>query len=145
MREVSVLKSARLPFAPPLRGHVDLPMCGSVSGDVSIAGWALMPEGPVEAIEVVGGDGVTIARTATGRARPDLARAFSDIPRAADGGFRVEIPVEDLTESETLTIQAVASDGVRTPMWILELESQGPMESQTTLRRRRSGWLPWRR
>jgi hypothetical protein len=120
--QITVVEADRLPTVPTLLGYVDFPKPGPVEDELVVIGWALTPDGPVESVDVVVG-AQAIGSAPAGRARPDLERAFPDIPRAAEGGFRVTIPADSLAGVETLTVEVVARGGVRTPIWTIVLGS----------------------
>src|SRR5688500_6680373 len=59
--------------------------------EVEIVGWVLGRK-RVRSLEFAS-DGRTIARTRLNALRPDVARAFADVPGAEKAGFRAPVPM----------------------------------------------------
>ncbi len=148
----SVVESVRLPPRLPLKaGHVDRPTPGEIGDPMTVLGWALGENGPIESIEVVAG-GEVIAKTSDRVTRPDIGRGFPDVSGAGDSGFRLEIAVHRFKLAEQFSVEAVAADGSRAPMWTICLrwdssepveppEGNGGAAAPPAPRRR---WFQWR-
>lgn len=105
------------PLHKGLKGcFLDLPKAGrKEEGHIlEIAGWALSHEGPAEGVEILS-NGHVLRRIGMDQARPDLAAAFPNIPRAAEGGFFARASVLGINNLD-LVVQAVLGDQTRAPM-----------------------------
>jgi glycosyltransferase involved in cell wall biosynthesis len=102
-------------------GSVDYPPVGTtVYGDLlELAGWALLPSGPPDSIEVEVGGSVA-ARFPPNRLRPDIAAGFPAVAGAERSGFSgsVEAPAQE--EYELRVFAATADE--RFPLGTLRLE-----------------------
>lgn len=69
------------------RTWLDAPKPGELTAAhaIYVLGWVLDDDEPVEAVEFEV-DGELICRTPVGFPRPDLAKAFSDLPQAGQAG-----------------------------------------------------------
>jgi hypothetical protein len=132
--------SEALPVGPPFLGlHVDRPAPGPVDGGLTIVGWILRADRPVERI-IASSATSRIAHVRVDRDRPDIYDAFRDVDHAATSGFRILIPETVTAELTDVFIEADDSTGVTVPIWRLRL---GPATAKHEPRRpanRRGRW-----
>lgn len=97
-------------------GHLEAPQVGEGSGDgaVELIGWVLGRSAPAVRVELRGGDAVVGSAKVNVR-RPDLAKAFPDVPERAGGGFRATLQLLGDAEQE-LELVAVLRDDARVPL-----------------------------
>src|SRR5690242_14902654 len=98
-----------------LRGcNIDSPCTAArlESATVEIAGWALGPDGPAAAIELIHG-GEVFRRVPAAVHRPDVAAAFPDVPCAHAAGFTVSVAIVGEQEFQ---VRAVLRDQTRVPI-----------------------------
>jgi glycosyl transferase family 2 len=98
--------------------HVDVPKAGTTTeaSAVDLMGWVLGKSSPVVAVEVVSEGGTVVRCLPLNHRRPDIARAFLDVPGAEDSGFRATISALGTTAEFELRLQAVLRDQSRVPL-----------------------------
>jgi GT2 family glycosyltransferase/SAM-dependent methyltransferase len=99
-----------------LRGAaLDLPTAGAPLSYpwLTIAGWALGEQAPVEAVELVR-DGTPFRRLRLDAPRPDLAATFPDCAWAAHAGFATRVSLVGCGGAVELDVVAVLANGLRT-------------------------------
>jgi hypothetical protein len=120
--EVTMLLGARGTHA----GHLDAPAPGAAlpAHAVTVAGWAVGPDGPARAVEFESG-GEILWRAPVRLERADVAEAF---PEAAVGrpGFQTTLNMREVAAGETVTAFAVFAEGTRLPL--AELRPRPPGE-----------------
>lgn len=120
-------------LAPPQPGKIlafalDAPRIGGRNVyDVEIAGWALGAGQPIKEIEVHQA-GVVLRRAPFDQQRPDVARAYPDVPGAGISGFRTWTSVVGLEPETTLQVRAVLEDNTRVRLAAISLRHQ-PVQS----------------
>jgi Glycosyl transferase family 2 len=117
--EVTMLQPAKgLPA-----GFLDAPASGALlpAHAVTVAGWALCPEGPPTMIEFEA-DGEVIWRAPVHIERPDVIEAYPDLASATPG-FQTTLNAEDVPAGVQVTAFAVFPDGSRLPLAELGLPS----------------------
>jgi hypothetical protein len=101
----------RRPDPRLLGAYLDRPAEGPLPGyAVPVAGWALGPEGPPEAVRALA-VGQELARAPVSRPRRDIAGLHPRVPGAGACGFRLEI--DALRLPRTFAVQIVAETGGR--------------------------------
>jgi len=124
-RTMSVVEAREVVIAPPdarLVGRaIDRPRPGerSVGASVDLLGWVLGRSSRAVAVEVLHEDRV-VQRMTLDHRRPDLTKAFPDVPQADEGGFRTQLQTVGMGEVE-VTLQAVLADQDRVPLATLRL------------------------
>jgi len=86
----------------PRRCHGFVESLEQVDGTLRLTGWALLDDGPPDAILVSSAAGAQVA--AQPRSRVDLRAAHPTIPRAEQGGFSVSIAVEECSHAGELAL-----------------------------------------
>jgi glycosyltransferase involved in cell wall biosynthesis len=115
------LEVASVGVAEPLpegfRAWFDAPKPGELTAAHAtyVLGWVLNDDEPVDAVEFEL-DGELICRTPVGFPRPDLGKAFSDLPHAGQAGFSTIVNVSEEAGSEVeLEVFAAMGSGSRVP------------------------------
>jgi hypothetical protein len=101
--------------APELVGcFIDLPNSGSELGTycVDVAGWVLGRSGAVTGVEVVV-EGIVLQTALVGKPRPDILRAFPDVPGADNCGFGTRVNLVSTPRQFEIKLRAVFDDGRR--------------------------------
>jgi glycosyltransferase involved in cell wall biosynthesis len=111
-----------LPLASPFRGcNVESPTVGAVveAGGMQIAGWILGEEAAVDSVEIVVG-GRVVRRSPLGvLTRPDLVKAYPDLPWALSGGFLTHVELLGPSPLVDVEIRGVASTGRAFPVGLI--------------------------
>ena len=110
------------PADPRLVGRaLDRPRPGELADGptLPLVGWVLGRESRAVAVELLEGERV-IRRLPLDHPRPDLAKAFPDVPDAAQGGFLSRLETVGMGEVE-LSLRAVLADQQRVPLASLRL------------------------
>jgi hypothetical protein len=97
--------------------HIDAPKAGTTSeaSALDLMGWVLGKSSPAVAVEVLHEDKV-IRRVPLNHRRPDISRAFPDVPGAENSGFRTTVSALGTTAHFELSLQAVLKDQSRVPL-----------------------------
>jgi glycosyltransferase involved in cell wall biosynthesis len=101
--------------------HIDLPKPSTQSeaSALKLAGWVLGNESPAVAIELVHQGGKVMRRVPINHPRPDIARAFPNVPRAEESGFRATVSLLGATPELELWVRAVLKDQSRVPIGVI--------------------------
>jgi hypothetical protein len=118
---------------------------------ILIQGWALGGQKPVQFVELSAKRG-DILRVPVDRDRPDLTKAFPDVPWAGSAGFRVNRGALNLPREFRLHLYAAFEDGTRSAIGEISGERRAlPSMPEdgfqpilvTTIGRTGSTWLTW--
>jgi hypothetical protein len=136
-----------------LGGSLDAPVEGRATADQSfeVVGWAVGRATKVEAMQVLD-QGQIVAEVPTDEVRNDIGRAYPDVEKAENSGFKGRIRAMDLEREFRLDVVAkmegggsfpVATvHGERSPLSIGRTPAISPL-MLTTIGRSGSKWLAW--
>jgi glycosyltransferase involved in cell wall biosynthesis len=101
--------------------HIDLPKPSTQSeaSALELAGWVLGKESPAVAIELVHQGGKVVRWVPINHRRPDIARAFPNVPGAEESGFRATVSLLGATPELELWVRAVLKDQSRVPIGVI--------------------------
>jgi len=97
-----------------------IPVTGTSSAghSIEIAGWVLGRECPVVAVELLNERNVC-RRAPVNNYRPDAAKIYPNVPKAAYSGFKINMTVLGLTPEIEFLVQAVLKDQNRVPLGVI--------------------------
>ena len=121
---LSVIRnSVPLPASSELLGRsVDRPSAGPVRGDLTIVGWALADQRPLERVVVIAANRC-LGNVRPSQMRPDVMATFPDVPHAMHSGFAIRIPASALEHVSEIVIAVALANGELAPIWRLQLAS----------------------
>jgi predicted SAM-dependent methyltransferase len=108
------------------QSHLGLPVAGEEleSNALTIVGWAVGEEKPVELVEISTG-GEVVARAPLEFERPGVAEAYAGVPGSDRAGFRLTVQGSGEGRHE-LSVRAVLEGGEQAPVGTIALEIQRP-------------------
>src|SRR4051794_3060269 len=100
-----------------LGGSLDVPVEGRASADQSfeLVGWAVGRAAKVEAMQILD-HGQLLAELPTSEVRTDIGRAYPDVEKAENSGFRGRIRAMDLEREFRLDVVARGEGGDSFPV-----------------------------
>jgi hypothetical protein len=98
--------------------HIDLPKANTQTeaSAVDVVGWVLGKSSPAVAVELLHEGGKVMRRVPLNHSRPDIARAFPEVPGAENSGFRTTVSALGATQELELSVRAVLKDQSRVPL-----------------------------